>query len=594
MLPIFSKYFLILDLISSYKRLFVMNMLVILIAALFEGVGIGMLVPIMEVMNGAESANTQSTFGSYLKEFFSIYGVQYEFTNLMSIFALLMLLKYMFLVLQQRLTRILSATVTRDLRCDSIENILDVSLGYFHSKKIGEIISTVYNSTLNSGGVLEYIMMIIKGGVFIITYVALASMLSFELTFLVCTSVMLVYFFVVPRFKKSREYGTQEKKIMDDILSYLHDKFAGLRVLKLFNLENSIFYEIEDKVTNYKNIQIKITDNKLIAYIFFEPFLFLLLVIAVITAFEVFQMPLSVLIVVLLIFVQIIPQFKVINSNVMMINELLPHYKKVLDIMGRDNKVYLPNGETNIDNINKCIEIKNLSFYFDVNDVKVLNNINLEIQANTTVAFVGSSGSGKSTLVDLITRIYDPKEGEIRVDGNNLKDIDMASWKKIIGIVDQDCYLFHDSILNNIKYGKLTATDDEIVKAAKKAYAHDFIDELEDGYKTIIGNRGARLSGGQKQRIALARALVRNSKLLILDEATSSLDSKSESLIQKTMHHLKGTTTIILIAHRLSTIREADTIFFMDKGKIIERGSHDELIELNGYYNNYVRLQSTN
>ena len=381
---------------------------------------------------------------------------------------------------------------------------------------------------------------------------------------------------------------------MDDILSYLHDKFAGLRVLKLFNLENSIFYEIEDKVTNYKNIQIKITDNKLIAYIFFEPFLFLLLVIAVITAFEVFQMPLSVLIVVLLIFVQIIPQFKVINSNVMMINELLPHYKKVLDIMGRDNKVYLPNGETNIDNINKCIEIKNLSFYFDVNDVKVLNNINLEIQANTTVAFVGSSGSGKSTLVDLITRIYDPKEGEIRVDGNNLKDIDMASWKKIIGIVDQDCYLFHDSILNNIKYGKLTATDDEIVKAAKKAYAHDFIDELEDGYKTIIGNRGARLSGGQKQRIALARALVRNSKLLILDEATSSLDSKSESLIQKTMHHLKGTTTIILIAHRLSTIREADTIFFMDKGKIIERGSHDELIELNGYYNNYVRLQSTN
>ena len=207
---------------------------------------------------------------------------------------------------------------------------------------------------------------------------------------------------------------------------------------------------------------------------------------------------------------------------------------------------------------------------------------------------MGSSGSGKSTLVDLITRIYDPKEGEIRVDGNNLKDIDMASWKKIIGIVDQDCYLFHDSILNNIKYGKLTATDDEIVKAAKKAYAHDFIDELEDGYKTIIGNRGARLSGGQKQRIALARALVRNSKLLILDEATSSLDSKSESLIQKTMHHLKGTTTIILIAHRLSTIREADTIFFMDKGKIIERGSHDELIELNGYYNNYVRLQSTN
>jgi ATP-binding cassette, subfamily B, bacterial MsbA len=586
----YNKFLITLKLVKNYKGLFLLNMLVVFVGAIFEGIGVGMLLPVLESIDNGSLA-TENIFNRLAEFILDKVGLEYEFINLISIFTILVISKYIFFVIQQKLSRLLSATVISDLRKQSSLNLFQVSLSYFHKQKIGDIISTVFNSTSNTGGVLENIIMMIRGAVFVCIYLVIAFFLSLEMTLIVIIGVFFVYFFVIPRFGKGELFGGQEKRIMDTILSNLQDKFSGMRVIKLFNAEKKIHKEIKQQVSDYKDIQIKLMNNKLIAFILFEPILFLMIIFSIIFSTKMLLMPLSTLVVLMVIFVQIIPQLKIVNNNILIMNEMLPHFFKVQDIISKENKSYLTLGDMNIDTIENNIEINNLSFSHNENDNLVLDSINLNLPLNKTIAIVGSSGSGKSTLVDLIARVYDPLSGEIRINGNNLKQYSINSWKKIIGVVDQDCYLFHDSILENIRYGNFSASRDEIIDAAKLAYAHDFIMELEDGYSTLIGNRGTRLSGGQRQRIALARALVREPKLLILDEATSALDSESEDFIQKAINGLKNKITIIIIAHRLSTIKDANLIVVMNNGRVEEVGNHSKLIEFSGIYNNFVNLQ---
>ena len=586
----YNKFFLILKLVKNYRGLFIINMLVVFFGALFEGIGIGMLLPVMESID-TDAEESNNVFNKLAHFIFDFIGIEYSFINLITIFTILILSKYILFIIQQKLSRLLSATVVRDLRKQSSYNLLQVSLGYFHKKKIGDIISTVFNSTSNTGGVLENVIMLIRGIFFVFVYFLVAFFLSFQMTIFVITSVLFVYFFVVPRFGKGEHYGRKEKKIMDIILSNLQDKFSGIRVVKLFNAENKIHQEIKTQTSEYKDIQIKLMDNKLIAYILFEPVLFLMIIISIIFSTKILLIPISTLIVLMVIFVQIIPQLKIVNSNILVMNEMLPHYFKVQELISKNDKPYLVNGNLDIDNINSNIEIRNLSFSHDKK--YTLDNINLNIPLKKTLAIIGASGSGKSTLVDLIARVYDPTLGEIIINSKSLKKYSINSWKNIIGVVDQDCYLFHESVIENIRYGNSSASKEDVINAAKLAYAHEFIMDLEDGYSTIIGNRGTRLSGGQRQRISLARALIRKPKLLILDEATSALDSAAENLIQKAINDLKNKITIIIVAHRLSTIRDADLIVVMSDGKIEEVGSHNKLIKSSSSYNNFVNLQKT-
>ena len=589
----FSKKYLdsIKELIKEYHWLFLFNVLVVLTGAVFESVGIGMLVPVFENMNDNEQSS-DNFFSNVAKHVFDFFGIEYTFLNLILIFAALILMKYMMIMLQQRLSRVLSSSVTRDLRNKCVDNLLNVSISYFNGKKLGETISTIFNSTQNAGGTLEYLVMLIRGIIFSVAYLCVASVLSLELTLLLSASILVAYFFVWPRFKKGKKYGQDEKRLMDSILSELQDKFGGIRVIKMFNIENTIRANIHQQVSEYQKVQVSLMDNKIISYAFFEPFLFLLLVVAIVISAEVLALPLASLVVTLLIFVQIIPQFKMINSNLLIINELMPHFSKVNEFITTKNKPYIRKGTFHIDDFQNRLIFKDVSFAYANSNSRVLNNLNFEIEANKTLALVGASGGGKSTLIELILRNYIPSDGGIYVDNRNMLDFDNESWKRLIAVVDQDCYLFHESVIDNIRYGKLDATEEEIFLAAKRAHADHFIQELEDGYSTIIGNRGARLSGGQRQRIALARALVRKPKLLILDEATSALDSESERLIHLSLEELKGKITIIMIAHRLSTIRNADKIIFIDEGKIQEMGTHDELMALNGRYQYHIGLQT--
>jgi subfamily B ATP-binding cassette protein MsbA len=235
------------------------------------------------------------------------------------------------------------------------------------------------------------------------------------------------------------------------------------------------------------------------------------------------------------------------------------------------------------------IEFRDVSFMYG--DVVILNNINLAIEKGRTVALVGSSGAGKSTLADLVPRFHDVTGGEVLIDGVNIKDYSLQSVRSLMSIVTQEPILFNDTIANNIRFGKEGATDEEVMEAAKIANAHDFIMQKEQGYHTNIGDRGSKLSGGERQRLTIARALVKNPPLLILDEATSSLDTESERLVQDAINNMMHSRTSIVIAHRLSTIRHADEIIVLQKGKVVERGTHDELLQQNGFYKKLVEMQ---
>lgn len=244
-----------------------------------------------------------------------------------------------------------------------------------------------------------------------------------------------------------------------------------------------------------------------------------------------------------------------------------------------------------IDEMMDCIEYKNLTFSYD-GERNVLKNINLKIPKGKTVALVGQSGSGKSTMVDLLPRFYDVQQGEIAIDGVNIKDMTVESLRSLMGNVNQEAILFNDSFYNNITFGVKDATMEQVIEAAKIANAHDFIMETEDGYNTNVGDRGCRLSGGQRQRISIARAILKNPPILILDEATSALDTESERLVQEALERLMKDRTTIAIAHRLSTIKNADEICVLRDGEIVERGKHEELLELDGVYKRLNDMQA--
>ena len=255
-----------------------------------------------------------------------------------------------------------------------------------------------------------------------------------------------------------------------------------------------------------------------------------------------------------------------------------------------ESKIFnLPDAK-NIDVFSKDIVYKNVSFEYEQNK-SILKNINIDIKKGQTVAFVGSSGSGKSTIANLLLRFYDVNSGEILVDGTDIKNLTLESLRDKIGVVSQDVFLFNDTVKYNIAYGKLDAGDEEIENAAKAANAHKFISAMPDGYNTLIGERGMKLSGGEKQRIAIARAMLKNPPILVLDEATSALDSESEKLVQEAIETLMKNRTVILIAHRLSTVKNADQIIVIDKGTVVERGKHQELLDKNGVYAKLYNLK---
>jgi subfamily B ATP-binding cassette protein MsbA len=574
--------------LKQHKLLASLTVFILVVATVLEGLCVGMMVPILQSLMGDEKSNF---FINYVQSIFSAIHVEYNFTNLMLFFGSSMLLKFGIVAIQQYLIRAMTSIVAYEFREKAFNNLMSLPLSYYYGQKVGDIIATLYTSSQNAGATIGLFIQLLVELFFIMVYMTLNLIISVPLTLITCMLTGISYFFIMPKFKKGFEQGREEKDIIDNTLSFLVDKLNGIKTVKAFNNEKFHTISFTKLATDFKRIQIKIQLNRILSEISLEPLVFALIVGLMIFSIELLHMPVIYLLSFFFIFSRIIPRVKLINDSYLNIMNYLPHFSKIQKIIDKHDKVYLPTGTRRIETLQHGIEFQGVYFRYPASDEYAIKNVNLFIEKNKTTALIGESGGGKTTIADLILRHHDPEKGIIRIDGIDLREIRNDELHQFISMVEQDAYLFNDTIYNNIIYGKFNADEDELIQAAKLANAHDFIQSLPDKYNTLVGERGMKLSGGQKQRIVLARGLIRNPEILILDEATSALDSESERLIQDSINRVKKEKTIIIIAHRLSTIADADKIVVIENGGVAEEGNHDALLEKGLSYKKYYNLQ---
>lgn len=487
--------------------------------------------------------------------------------------------------------------VVKDLRMQLYDKILSLNLGYFSQERKGDIIARMsgdVNEVENS--IISVLEMLIKNPILIICYFLVLVIISWQLTLFTILVVPVLGWLMgaVGRTLKKKSLLAQE--LWSDTMSQVEETLGGLRVIKAFMAEKSMS-ERFDKITgSLKTKTGRVTTRQALAHPMSE-FLGTVLIAIVLwfggTLIIGDNAPLSapVFIYYMVILYSIINPLKDFSKASYSIPKGMASMERIDKILDADNPIKDPAQPKSLSAFTGSIDFNHVGFYYDPGR-QILDDINVSIKKGSSIAIVGESGAGKSTLVDLIPRFYDVTSGSITIDGVDIRDITMESLRSMIGYVNQEPILFNDTIFNNIAFGAKNVTKEQVIEAAKIANAHDFIMEKEEGYDTNIGDRGVKLSGGQRQRISIARAILKNPPILILDEATASLDTESERLVQEALDRLMSSRTTIAIAHRLSTIKNCDEILVMQEGKIVERGTHEALVKMGGYYKKLEDMQS--